>query len=144
MGYASVKWVHDQTFLGIDSANHSIVMSGVADGTGVKPSEMLLVALATCTAISVVEILRKKKTPLSNLEIKVFGEQDTDPPWTFRTIHMKFLVSGSSLTEKNLHQAIEISEARYCSVAATLRGVAKITWEFEILPESVSSDLIQQ
>jgi putative redox protein len=144
MGQASAKWIQNQTFLGMDSSNHSIVLSGVPDGKGVNPSEMLLVALATCTAISVVEILRKKKTPLGNLEIKVFGEQDADPPWTFRAIHMKFLASGRGLTEKNLHQAIEISEARYCSVAATIRGVAKISWDFEILPEFESSNLIQQ
>jgi putative redox protein len=144
MGQASIKWIRNQTFIGMDSSFHSIVLSGTADEEGVKPSDMLLVALATCTAISVVEILRKKKTPLSNLEIKVSGQQDAKPPWTFRAIHMKFLVSGKDLTEKNLHQAIEISEAKYCSVAATIRGVAKITWDFEILPEFESSDLIQQ
>jgi putative redox protein len=144
MGQASIKWIRNQTFIGMDSSNHSILLSGTADEEGLKPSDMLLVALATCTAISVVEILRKKKTPLSNLEIKVSGQQDSNPPWTFRAIHLKFLVSGKDLTEKNLHQAIEISEAKYCSVAATIRGVAKITWDFEILPEVESSDLVQQ
>ena len=143
MEQASVKWIQNQTFLGTDSTNHSIVLSSVADGKGVKPSDMLLVSLAACTAIDVVEILRKKKTPLSNLEIKVTGKQDANPPWAFRNIHMKFLVSGRDLTEKNLSQAIELSEGKYCSVAATIRGVAKITWDFEILPDFLSSDKIQ-
>ncbi len=144
MGHTSVKWIQNQTFLGTDSTNHSIVLSSVTDGKGVKPSDMLLVSLAACTAIDVVEILRKKKTPLSILEIEVNGEQDADPPWAFRTIHMKFLVSGRGLTEKNLSQAIELSEGKYCSVAATIRGVAKITWNFEILPDFEDSEKIQR
>ena len=56
-------------------------------------------------------------------------------PGLFGHIHMKFLASGRGLTEKNLRQAIVLSEGKYCSVAATIRGVAKITWDFEILPE---------
>jgi putative redox protein len=133
MGATTVKWIGSKQFVGIDSTNHSVVLSSVADGVGMKPSDMLLIALASCTAIDVIDILAKKRMPLSSLEIITSGEQDADPPWTFRKIHVKYRLSGQGLTEKAVAQAIELSEQKYCSVTATVRGVAQVTTEFEIL-----------
>jgi putative redox protein len=131
----TLNWLSGKRFVGIDSTNHSVVLSSRDEGIGVKPSDMLLIALAACTAVDVVEILAKKRMPLTSLNIVTSGEQDADPPWTFRKIHMKFCLSGASLTGKAVEQAILLSEEKYCSVAATIRGVAEITTEFEIIKE---------
>ncbi len=131
----TLNWLSGKRFIGIDSTNHSVVLSSRDEGIGVKPSDMLLLALAACTAVDVVEILAKKRMPLTSLDIVTSGEQDADPPWTFRKIHMKFCLSGASLTGKAVEQAILLSEEKYCSVAATIRGVAEITTEFEIIKE---------
>ena len=137
MGQTStvVQWAGGQRYLGIDSTKHSIIMSSAGEGIGVKPSETLLLALAACTAHDVVEILAKKRTPLASLEIITSAEQDPNPPWPFRKIHLKYRVSGPGLTDKAIEQAILLSEEKYCSVAATIRGVAEITTEFEIIKE---------
>jgi putative redox protein len=135
MANASVRWVSGKRFIGIDSTNHSVVLSTPDEDIGMKPSDLLLVALASCTAVDVVEILTKKHIQLSGLEIGVNGEQDNDPPWTFRKIHLHYRVGGKGLTAKAVEQAIQLSEEKYCSVAATLRGVATITTSFELLPE---------
>jgi putative redox protein len=133
MAQATVRRITGKQFIGIDSTNHSVVLSTVAEGVGVKPSEMLLVALASCTGVDVVEILEKKKINLISLEISATAEQDQDPPWTFRKIHLCYKVKGDGLTEKALQQAIHLSETKYCSVAATIRGVVEITTSYEIL-----------
>jgi Predicted redox protein, regulator of disulfide bond formation len=65
-----------------------------------------IVALAACTAVDVVEILSKKRIGLSGLEIQASGEQDADPPWTFRKIHLKYILKGKGLTEKSVEQAM--------------------------------------
>jgi putative redox protein len=135
MGIATVRWIGEKKFIGIDSTNHSVVLSTPDDGVGMKPSELLLVALAACTAVDVVEILSKKRIGLSGLEIQASGEQDADPPWTFRKIHLKYILKGKGLTEKSVEQAIQLSEEKYCSVSATVRGTAEITWNYEILSE---------
>ena len=132
MGNATVRWVSGKQFIGIDSTNHSVVISTVSEGVGMKPSDLLLVALASCTAVDIVDILTKKRLTLQGLEISVNGEQDTDPPWTFRKIHMHFCLQGPDLTEKAVAQAIQLSEEKYCSVAATIRPTADITYDFEI------------
>jgi len=132
----TVRWVPGgNRFVSTDSTGHSVVMSTTKENMGMKPSELILSALAGCSSVDVVNILEKKHTPLTHLEVNVTAEQDADPPWTFRKIHMKFIVKGKGITEKNLSQAIELSEEKYCSVAATLRGVAEITTSYEILED---------
>jgi putative redox protein len=133
MGTATVKWIAGKQFVGIDSTHHSVVLSTPDEGVGIKPSELLLIAAASCTAVDVVEILTKKRMLLTHLEISASGEQDQDPPWTFRKIHMHFRVGGINLTEKAVARAIQLSEEKYCSVAATIRATAQITTDFEII-----------
>ncbi len=135
MANASVQWISGKQFIGVDSTNHSVVLSTPDEGIGMKPSDLLLVALASCTAVDVVEILTKKKIILTSLEISATGEQDSAPPWTFRKIHLTYKVGGKGVTETAVEQAIQLSEQKYCSVASTLRGVAEITTRFELLPE---------
>lgn len=135
MANAIIRWVRGKQFIGIDSTNHSVVLSTPDEGVGMKPSELLLVALASCTAVDVVEILAKKRLTLESLEIAATGEQDQDPPWTFRKIHLLYRLKGRDLTEKEVQKAIALSEEKYCSVSATLRGVAQITTSFELITE---------
>jgi putative redox protein len=131
----TVQWLSGQRFVGIDSTNHSVVLSSAAEGVGVKPSDMLMISLATCCAVDVVEILAKKRMPITSMEITTTGEQDADPPWTFRKIHLKCRLSGAGLTEKAVEQAVQLAEEKYCSVAATLRATVEITTEFQIMRE---------
>ncbi len=133
MSTATVRWIGGKRFVGIDSTQHSVVLSTPDEGVGMKPSELLLVALGSCTAVDVVEILAKKRTPLESLEIQVTAEQESDPPWTFRKINVHYILRGAGLTEKAVAQAIELSEEKYCSVSATVKGKAEVTTSFEIL-----------
>lgn len=129
-----LQWIPDgKRFVSTDSTGHSVILSTPDENFGMKPSELLLSALAGCTSVDVVEILAKKQTPLSHLEVQVSAEQDADPPWAFRKIHMTFTLKGEGLTEKNVQQAIKLSEEKYCSVAATVSGVAEVTYSFKIL-----------
>ena len=131
----TVRWLADRHFVGTDSNNHSVVLSGQKEGIGVSPSEMLLIALAACSSVDVVEIVEKKRKKLTLLEVTASGEQDPDPPWAYRKIHVKYRLAGKGLTEKAVEQAINLSQDKYCSVSATVRGVARITVEYEIVPD---------
>jgi putative redox protein len=136
MSSVQLQWLRGKTFVGTDSTKHAIVISatGEDDGTGVKPSDLLLLALASCASVDVVDILRKKRMTLTGLDVRVDGDQDPSPPWTFRTIRMHFVLTGPDLEERAVEQAIQLSEEKYCSVAATIRETAKVTTTFEIRP----------
>jgi putative redox protein len=132
----TVRWVTGKQFVGSDENNHSIVLSGEKMPRGVSPSQLLLIGLAACTAYDVLDIMAKKRQPLHMLEISASGEHDPEPPWPYRRIHLMYRLAGDGLTEKGVAQAIQLSHEKYCSVAATVRGVAQITTEFEIVAQS--------
>jgi putative redox protein len=137
MPTTTVRWINELHFVGTDSTNHSVVLSGQQQGIGVKPSEMLLIALASCSAVDVVEILKKKRKKLTMLEVTTEGERDPNPPWAYRQIHLNYRLSGRGLTEKAIEQAIRLSLEKYCSVAATIRGVAQINSDYELVPNGL-------
>jgi len=132
-----VTWVQKRQFVGTDDSNHSVVMSSQDEenGTGMSPSQLLLVGLGGCTSYDVVGILEKKRQRLTGLEVTVTGEQEPDPPWTYRKIHIHYEVRGKGLKEKAVQSAIKISEEKYCSVAATVRGTAEVTYDYTIVEQ---------
>jgi putative redox protein len=93
----------------------------------------LLMAVASCSAYDVVDILTKQRERLDDLKITCTGDQMSDPPYTFTCIHLHYQISGAVNPEK-LERAIRLSEDKYCSVISTLRPGVPITSDFEILP----------
>jgi putative redox protein len=133
--HAQIKWLDKLEFVGTDSTKHSLVMSSQDEenATGLKPSDLFLLALGGCTAVDVITIMRKKRQAVTGLEINVRGEQDENPPWTFRHIHLEYVVRGKGLSEKGLVQAIELSEEKYCSVKNSL--ACEVTSSYRIVEE---------
>ena len=132
MANAKIKWAGGRTFIGLDSTNHAVLMSSVKENIGMKASDLLLVSLATCSSYDVVGILEKQKIILHKLEVEVMAENEPDPPWTFTHFHLKYILAGDGLEPGHAENAIRLSEEKYCSVAATVKGKATITWEYVI------------
>ncbi|MEJ2012455.1 MAG: OsmC family protein [Anaerolineales bacterium] len=134
-GTVHLTWTGGQQYVGTDSGKHSIVISShdEQNHTGMRPSDLLLLSLASCSAYDVVSILQKKRIELNSLRVSVTAEQAPDPPWTFKQINLEFTVQGKGLNQKALDQAIELSLTGYCSVAATVSGKAQLTFEGRII-----------
>jgi len=101
--------------------------SNVAPG----PMELLLVALGACTATDVVAILAKKRQKLESLEVEVSGERAAEPPAVWVKLEIVYKLRGD-LDEQAVKHTIQLSEEKYCSVAAMLRKTAPITFRYEI------------
>jgi putative redox protein len=95
--------------------------------------EMLLGALGACTSVDVVLILAKKRQVLNSLDVVISGERATEPPTVWTKIDMVYRLRGK-LDEKAVRDAIDLSQTKYCSVAAMLGKTARITYRHEILP----------
>jgi len=104
-------------------------------GRGIGSSDLLSAALIGCSSYDVVEILGKQRQELTRLEVTAEAEQDQDPPWKFRKIHLRYQASGRSLDAEKVRKAIQLSEEKYCSVYATLKDVIEITHEVEVIEE---------
>lgn len=133
----TLNWLQKKQFVGTDSSKHSVVISAqdADNGIGMAPSELLLLSLASCSAYDVVGILEKKRSRLTGMTVNVSGENAADPPWPYVRITMEFVLRGKGLKEKDVAQAIHLSETRYCSVAATIRPSAEIITSYQIIED---------
>jgi len=132
-----LRQVEGQLMVGTDSNNHSVVIGKSSDEPpvwmGVKPSELLLMAAASCSGYDVVEILTKQRQPFHDLVVTCTGEQMPQPPSTFTHIHLHYQLHGAVEAEK-LERAIQLSMEKYCSVTTTIRPDTPVTHSYEILP----------
>ncbi len=134
MRTATVRWVGGEEFLATMPSGQAVVIDADRERNSAPgPMDMLLGALGACSSVDVVSILAKKRNKLVSLEIVISGERAKDPPSVWTKIDMVYKLTGE-LDEKAVCDAIELSQTKYCSVAAMLRKTAEITYRFEISP----------
>ncbi|MFZ0583029.1 MAG: OsmC family protein [Candidatus Acidiferrales bacterium] len=133
MRTATVRWVGGEEFLATMPSGQAVVIDADREHNSAPgPMDMLLAALGACSSVDVVSILAKKRNKLASLEIVISGERAKDPPSVWTKIEMVYKLTGE-LDEKAVRDAIELSQTKYCSVAAMLRKTAEITYRFEIV-----------
>jgi len=138
MPSAHLRWIDGHQLVAVDEGGQAIVIDGPSgedrSWRGFRPVNLLLASLAGCTAIDIVDILRKQRQRLTDVEIRVEGDQEPEPPWTFTEIRLEYLFRGHDLDEKRVRRAVELAETKYCSVGATISGRARIVSSFRIEP----------
>ena len=134
MQTGSVKWIGEQKFVAIGPSGHAITIdSDRASNNAPGPMELVLLALGACTATDVVIILEKKRQKFESLEVICSGERAAEPPTVWIKLEMLYRLRGQ-LDDAAVKHAIQLSEDKYCSVAAMLRKTATLSWRYEILP----------
>ena len=136
---ATIHWANNDFFVGITPSGHAQTMETDSDrGSAASPMELLLLALGGCTGVDVIDILKKKRQHVTDYRIEVHGDRRQEFPRAFIKFYVKHIVSGRGVSEKALARAIELSDQKYCSVAATLRGTAEIVTSYEIIEDAVA------
>lgn len=138
METVTIRIVEDKLMVGTDTKGHSVVIGKSPEDEsvflGIKPSDLLLMAAASCSAYDVVDILKKQREPFEDLRVLCRGEQQSEPPYTFTEIHLHYQLRGDVNPDK-LERAIRLSEEKYCSVIASLRPGVLITSDYKIIHE---------
>lgn len=131
---AIVHFAGDDLFIGITPSKHAMVVEANHErGSAPTPMELLLIALGSCTAVDVIGILQKKREHVEDYKVEVRGQRRENHPRSYSRMEVHHVLRGRNLSEKAVAQAIELSETKYCSVAATLRPTAEIFSTFEII-----------
>ena len=107
--------------------------------TGFSATELMLAGAGACAAWDVVEILRKRRTQIADLDVSVDGDQQPDPPWTYTRLALHFRITGDGLSVPVLSRVIRLSIVRYCSVLTTLAAAAAIEATVEVIDADGSS-----
>jgi putative redox protein len=119
-----------------NETGNSVQMDGSqkigGENKGVRPMELMLMALGGCSSIDVISILNKQKLQPTTFKMEIDGEREEGvEPSLYRNVKVRFIFSGELPIEK-LHRAVELSMTKYCSVAKTMESTAKITSEIEL------------
>ena len=135
---AVVELVGDDLFSGRTPSGHVVVIDTDRErNSASSPMELLLVALGSCTGVDVVSILKKKRENVTGYSVEVRGQRRIEHPRSYQRMELHHIVTGRNISERAVAQAIELSEQKYCSVAATLRPTVEIVSSFEIIKASV-------
>lgn len=136
----------DMRFVGRTGSGHEIVLDNAAGNTGARPTELVLLALAGCTAMDVVSILRKKQQDLRRYSCEVGGAQLDELPNAFTRIDVLHVVDGVAIDPEAVRRAIELSATKYCSVGATLEAGVQVCHRYRLSDtatgESVEGDVV--
>ena len=133
---ATVKFVEDDLFVGISPSGHALTLDTNHERSlAASPVELLLVALGSCTAVDVISILKKKRQIVTSYHVEVSGTRRDDYPRSYTKMNVHHVLHGKNINAKAAEQAIELSETKYCSVAATFRPTVEIHSTFEIIED---------
>jgi putative redox protein len=133
MQTAAVKWIGEQKFVATSPSGHEIKVDSDREvNSAPGPMELVLMALGACTATDIVIVLKKKRQELLGLEVICSGERAAEPPTVWTKLEIVYRLRGE-LDDAAVKHAIELSEEKYCSVAAMLKKTAKISWRYEIV-----------
>lgn len=140
MPNVNLSWNRGLRFVAQTGSGHALVADTGPDVGGFSsaptPTELLLAAVASCTAMDVVSILQKKRLHVDDFKVEVEGETESEPPKHLQSIHLVYKVWGPDVTDEAMERAIELSQEKYCTVSNTVKGVATLTWEHRINPDA--------
>jgi putative redox protein len=107
--------------------------------TGFSATELLLAGAGACASWDVVEMLRKRRSSVSELGVIVEAHQLPDPPWTYQRVALHFRVASDELRVPIIARLIRLAIVRYCSVITTVAGIAAIEATVELIAKDGSS-----
>lgn len=125
-----VSWQGDGKFLASDDEGHSTLIETRHQGSeSLSPSQLFLASLGACSAVDVVEILKKRRKDIKGLQVEVTGERMEGYPTRYRKIQVTYTVKGPDIREEEVRKAVELSQEKYCSVSLTVKNGAEVVWK---------------
>jgi putative redox protein len=126
------EWQGGSAFIGRNGSGGTVQLGKIDDRPGVSPMELILIGLAGCTGMDIVDIMMKQREPLKALKVMVRGKRAEDFPRIYKEINITYLLWGDGIKPESVERAIQLSEEKYCSVSAMLSSVADIRSSYQI------------
>ena len=131
-----VNWLEKMAFKA-EINGHEIMLDASdkvgGENRGPRPKPLMMVALAGCTGMDVVSILKKMRVELEGFNVTINGDITEEHPKQFSKMHVIYEFKGKDLPKEKLEKAIKLSEERYCGVSASYKKAFGITSEIKII-----------
>jgi putative redox protein len=141
MGYntkkASIVWEgNGVAFTAKGASGFSMRFDNPSGPNGGSPMEVLAISVGACTAMEVIDILRKKRQSVTGFEVNVLGTRTSEHPMIFSEIDIEFVIRGRNIDAKAVERSIQLSQEKYCSVSNMLNAKAAIKPHYRIIEEA--------
>lgn len=134
---AKLTWIDEVAFMAQADSGHGLVVDGSpaigGRNLGPRPMEMVLMGLASCSAMDVMSILKKARQQVTDCTITADAERADSVPKVFTKIHVAYRVVGTNLRPATVERAVKLSMETYCSVSKMIEKSAEITYAVEIV-----------
>jgi putative redox protein len=134
---AKVIWNGNMSFTGSTGSELSLPIDTSLEhggmGPGFSPMALVLVGLAGCTGMDVIDILRKKRQDVTAFEVKVHGDRVEEHPKVYNHIVVEYVVTGHAVDPAAVERAVDLSVTKYCSVQAMLSKTAEVEHRITLL-----------
>jgi len=132
----NTSWLGNMKF-GSELDGHRIVtdlsLEGGGEDAGPRPKQLMLVALAGCTGLDVISILKKMRVEFDYFNMLMEADVTEDHPKHYTSIHLIYQFKGKNLDMDKLKKAADLSQEKYCGVAAVYKKALELTYEIQIL-----------
>lgn len=123
-------------FKGTGASGFSMRFDNPSGPKGASPMEVIAISAGACTAMDVIDILRKKRQEITNFEVNVVGARATEHPMIFTEIEIEYVLTGRNIDPKAVERSIELSQTKYCSISNMLSKSAVIKTSYRIIEEA--------
>lgn len=138
-----IKLIEGASWTVESGSGHAIVVDGSpaigGRDLGMRPMELCLGALGSCSAMDVISILRKGRQDVTDCVIEIEGERADAIPAVFTRIHLRYVVTGRRLDPKKVERAVGLSAEKYCSVSRMLESTVTIDHSFEVVEDGATA-----
>ena len=132
----TVTWAGDRRFDAVRASGGPAIRIDASAETGPSPVDTLVSALASCTAVDVVDILAKRRTPVETLVIDAEAQRFGGVPGRLTAVELVYRMRGAGIERVHAERAIELAVTKYCSVRDSLDPQLPVTWRLELEGEA--------
>lgn len=132
----NTTWKENMTFDSLVSGHHVIMdasKDGGGDNQGPRPKELMLTALAGCTGMDVVSILKKMRVEVSNFNVNIEANVTEEHPKHYDSLHIIYEFTGKDLPLDKLEKAVKLSQEQYCGVSYMYKKAMEVTFEIVVI-----------
>ena len=132
----NTTWKENMTFDSLVSGHH-VIMDASKDGggenKGPRPKELMLTALAGCTGMDVVSILKKMRVEVENFNVNIEANVTEEHPKHYDSLHIIYEFTGKDLPLDKLEKAVKLSQEQYCGVSYMYKKAMEVTFEIVVI-----------
>lgn len=133
---AKVSWKNNGLLFGgtADTGSQVRLASSMDEGEpGFRPMELMGLALAGCTAMDVLSILKKKRQDVTDFEVQVHSKAADEHPHVWTWVQVEYIVTGNAIDPKAVERAMELSANKYCPAQNMIKHAVDIELAYKIV-----------